>query len=207
MTPSGRAPALAPEDRREAILDAVAPLLAHHGTALTSKQIAEAAGVAEGTVFRAFGDKDTLIEAAVVRFLQPDALHAALREIDPTLPLIDRLEAIIELFRLRFRGVGKVMSKVAARRPGTAHPQRQEYADIVVGLLAADAHRLGWPSTRVAHLARMLAFSAEFPGMHLDNEFTSRELASVLLHGVAGEATDNTEAPKATDNLHERTTR
>jgi AcrR family transcriptional regulator len=186
VAPPGRAPALTPEDRREAILDAVVPLLAEHSTALTSRQIAEAAGVAEGTVFRAFGDKDTLIEAAVTRFLQPDALRAALREVDASLPLPERLEVIIDLLRARFRGVVRVMSTLGAKRrdAGPERPSRIEFAEIIVDLLAPDAYRLGWPSTRVAYLARMLAFSAEFPGMHHDGDFTSRELADVLLNGV-----------------------
>ena len=46
------------------IIDAVIPLILEHGVGITSRQIAEAAGVAEGTVFRAFGDKESLIAAA-----------------------------------------------------------------------------------------------------------------------------------------------
>src|SRR5690606_24835873 len=48
-----RARPLAPEERREAILDAVLPLLRERGREVTSRELAEAAGVAEGTIFRA----------------------------------------------------------------------------------------------------------------------------------------------------------
>src|SRR5690606_23916200 len=45
-----RARPLAPEERREAILDAVLPLLRERGREVTSRELAEAAGVAEGTI-------------------------------------------------------------------------------------------------------------------------------------------------------------
>ena len=39
MTP--RAPAMAPEDRRTALVEVTIPLLKEHGVALTTKQVAE----------------------------------------------------------------------------------------------------------------------------------------------------------------------
>ena len=55
------------------IIDAVIPLILEHGVGITSRQIAEAAGVAEGTVFRAFGDKESLIAAAADAFFERGA--------------------------------------------------------------------------------------------------------------------------------------
>ena len=52
MTP--RAAPLSPDERRRAIVDAVLPLLIEHGRAVTTRQMAEAAGIAEGTIFRVF---------------------------------------------------------------------------------------------------------------------------------------------------------
>src|SRR5690606_40981582 len=53
-----RARPLSRADRRNAIAAATVPLLVEHGAAVTTRQIADAAGVAEGTLFRAFADKD-----------------------------------------------------------------------------------------------------------------------------------------------------
>ena len=61
---TGRAAPMAPDDRRRAIVDAVVPLLLEHGGDVTTRQIAEAAGIAEGTIFRVFPDKPALLMAA-----------------------------------------------------------------------------------------------------------------------------------------------
>src|SRR3954454_10741580 len=89
---SRRAAALPPEERRAAIVAAALPLLAAHGTAVTTREIAEAAGIAEGTIFRVFADKEALIRAAIEKAFDPAPLVAALEAIDRALPLDGRLE-------------------------------------------------------------------------------------------------------------------
>ena len=78
---------LAPDDRRAALIDATLPLLCEHGMAVSTRQIADAAGVAEGTIFRAFPDKTSLIVATVLRGTDPAGGVAAIRAIDPAADL------------------------------------------------------------------------------------------------------------------------
>ena len=66
-----RAPAMSPDDRRRAIVEAVIPLLAEHGSTVTTRQMAEAAGVAEGTIFNVFPDKCALMYEAVKVTMDP----------------------------------------------------------------------------------------------------------------------------------------
>ncbi|MFD7659420.1 TetR/AcrR family transcriptional regulator [Actinosynnema sp. NPDC059797] len=86
-----RAPAMSLEDRREAIVQATVPLLFEHGANVTTSQIAEAAGIAEGTVFRAFKDKQELIRTCVQAVLVADAELALIEEARRAGTLAERL--------------------------------------------------------------------------------------------------------------------
>lgn len=84
MTP--RATPMHPDDRRRAILDAVIPLIVDHGEVPSTKQIAEAAGIAEGTIFRVFDDKPSLMRAVAEETMRPshgrEDFEAAIGPID-----------------------------------------------------------------------------------------------------------------------------
>ncbi|WP_454110985.1 TetR/AcrR family transcriptional regulator [Leifsonia shinshuensis] len=180
-----RAQPLPPEDRKAMIIDAVIPLLIEHGRGVTSRQIADAAGIAEGTIFRAFGDKETLIQAAVEKFLDPEPLREALRAIDPGLPLEHKLRAIVFLLRERFQSVMRIVTVVGHQRPPIPQ-ERTELAEIIARILAPEADELNWPPDRVAHILRLISFSSAFPALNDGIEFSVDDLARIALVGVAG---------------------
>ena len=113
----GRAAALPPEERREALIAATLPLVLEHGTAVSTRLIAEAAGVAEGTIFRAFGSKDALISAVMVTAMDTTDLIRALERVDRSLPLRERTTAAVELGQKRLRSVFRLMLSMRLRPP------------------------------------------------------------------------------------------
>lgn len=161
------------------------PLLTEHGRDISSKQIAEAAGIAEGTVFRAFGDKESLIDAAIVKFLDPEPLRLELRAIDPQLPLDQKVLAVVMLMKKRFGEVFRIMALVGGGPP-PGRNTRQEFATIIARLLEPEAEQLNWPPERVAHIIRLITFAASMPMLNEHTEFTESELTSVVLHGIVG---------------------
>jgi len=112
-----RAKPLSTDDRRAMIIDAVIPLLMEHGRAVTTRQIADAADVAEGTIFRVFADKDALIDAAVNKFLDATAANRQLRAIDPELPLEAKVNDILFQLRGRMKGIFGIMNAVGMSGP------------------------------------------------------------------------------------------
>lgn len=171
------------------IIDAVIPLLIEHGRSVTSKQIAEAACVAEGTIFRAFGDKDTLVTAAIEKYLDPEPLRQALRSIDPALPLENKVRAIIYLMRERFSSMFRMIAAIGGERPPVPHA-RHEFPAIIAEVLAPEAAMLNWPPERVAHIVRMISVASSFPALNEGMEFSVDELARVVLYGIAGKPVD-----------------
>jgi AcrR family transcriptional regulator len=86
-----RAPAMTLEQRREAIVASTLPLLIQHGNDVSTSQIAAAAGIAEGTVYRAFKDKLELLVACMRSGLDSAEAIALIERIDPDLPIAQRL--------------------------------------------------------------------------------------------------------------------
>jgi AcrR family transcriptional regulator len=166
-----RARPLAPEDRRDAILDAVVPLLREKGRDVSTRELAEAAGVAEGTLFRAFGDKEKLIAAAVERIFDPTPLWAAMRAIDLTLPLEDKLHEVLTRMHEHFRRVVSAVIALGLReRPhhGPEHRERHiadeaHLVAILEDLFKLDEHRLTVPVATVAEYVRIVAFASSMP--------------------------------------------
>ncbi|TFB94584.1 TetR/AcrR family transcriptional regulator [Cryobacterium sp. HLT2-28] len=185
-----RAKALSVEDRQAMLIDAVTPLLLEHGQAVTTRQIADCAGIAEGTIFRAFGSKDELIQAAVARHLDPEPFRRQLRAIDPLLPLEDRIRAIVAVMRARFTTLFTLMSALGRHGPPPGHEKGHhvagEFAGILAGILADDLERFRVPAERVGQIVRMVTLAASVPQIRDGPDFDDAEITALILHGIMG---------------------
>jgi AcrR family transcriptional regulator len=179
-----RASALPPDERRSMIVAATLPLLLEHGDRVTSRQIAEAAGIAEGTVFRAFVDKDELIAAVLESAMDTQPLEQALAGIAPDLGFEATLAGAVVLIQQRVIDIWRLMSSVGTRfHEQTRRPMAD--SDALVRIFAAHADQIRVEPIEAARLLRALTLSTTHP-MLADEPRSPEELVHLFLHGVAG---------------------
>lgn len=109
------------EERREQIIDVTVELLQDHGAQVTTRQIAEAAGIAEGTIFRSFDDKDELIDAAVWKVVDPRPGLAVIEAVDSTQPFADFLAEVVRIQVERTARIAGFMHAIGASKQPKRH--------------------------------------------------------------------------------------
>lgn len=186
-----RAAPLPPDERRRALIAATRPLLLEYGLDVTTRQIAQAAGVAEGTIFRAFDTKADLFEAVLCDALSPDATVAALRDIPPELNLEDTITWILKVMQSAVSQIRALFVAVAEGGP-KPRPGHGFHSDRDAQLTAAlveifdrfdDDLRVS-PLT-AAWAVKALAFGLAHP-LTADPAISDpRMVAHLLLNGVA----------------------
>ncbi|WP_431838631.1 TetR/AcrR family transcriptional regulator [Cellulomonas sp. Y8] len=142
---TGRARPMSRDERRAAIALATVPLLEARGAQVSTRQIAVAAGVAEGTLFRAFDDKVELLTAAAERALDPAAGVAEIDDLPRAADLAAELTQLADVMAARGRRVRRVMFAVHA----ILASDEGRRAAAVRGARGADP--LGRPITGPAH--------------------------------------------------------
>jgi len=183
-----RAAPLSPEARRASIIAATLPLLRLHGRAVTTSQIAMAAGVAEGTLFRVFADKDALIDAAIGSAFDPAPTEAALARIDPALPLRDKLIEAAQLLQQRIAQIWELIAILRLPTPLQQQPKQPQPDDVRLRALLTslfEPHRgeIRCEPEQAGRLLRSLSFAGTHPRM-TDKPLTAHELVSLLLDGI-----------------------
>ncbi|WP_210417338.1 TetR/AcrR family transcriptional regulator [Cellulomonas sp. Y8] len=152
---TGRARPMSRDERRAAIALATVPLLEAHGAQVSTRQIAVAAGVAEGTLFRAFDDKVELLTAAAERALDPAAGVAEIDDLPRAADLAAELAQLADVMAARGRRVRRVMFAVHA----ILASDEGRRAAAVRGARGADP--LGRPIPEPAHAGADAAHAAD----------------------------------------------
>ena len=194
MPKTGRAKPLSPEERRTAILDAVIPLLVERGAAVTTAEMAAAAGIAEGTIFRVFPDKNALLHAAIGKTLDPQPIVTAFEAIDPATPLQDQLTRAATILAARYEkttaliGMARSMpdhGKPSPEAHRIAHDAMAAVATALTELLDRQQNRLRVPPEQAAIMLRGLIFANAHQLLHGDQHLSPEQMVDVLVNGIA----------------------
>ena len=188
---------MAPEERRAALIEATIPLLHEHGLDVSTRQIAQAAGVAEGTIFGVFETKTSLVVCSVVKALDPQPTLDALDAIDRAAPLRDRLIRATELVHARFAENAALMT--AARRlivAGHSDPDtrtrmaasRERLQAALADVIQPDAALLRRSPGAVARLLLLFCGASTYGPFGDPDGFSAAETVSLLLDGLLNQS-------------------
>lgn len=187
-----RATPMSPDERRRAIVDLVTPLFVAHGPTVTTRQMAEAAGVAEGTIFSVFPDKTAIIRAVLEASMEPGPVCAALAAIDPDSPLRNQLGLAAQVVEARSRRIwalGPLLRQITDPDDHGIPRFVAESGEVVMqsltDLLERHRHALRVEPARAAVAFRGLMFANSYPTDRAP--LSTDELVDLLLSGIGAD--------------------
>jgi AcrR family transcriptional regulator len=175
-----RAPALPRAERRAALIESTLALLIARGSSVTTRQIAEAAGIAEGTIFRVFPDKEALIQAAVNEAFDPTPIDAALEAIDRSLPFEVQLTEAVAVIQRRLEWIWKLMTALGG---AATYPKGRADLGALAAIFAPERDRLRLGPERAAQALRALTLAFSFPAF-VDEPMAPEQIVALLLDGI-----------------------
>ena len=195
MTP--RATRLTPDERRRTIVEAVVPLILESGGMPTTREIAQAAGVAEGTIFRVFDDKTSLLWAVAEHVLAPPPGVDPAGMLAGDVDLLRVLTGVVERLQGNIRRVGTILMVLRQQTAGQPHDKmpagppdfiveaNQRLLDRLTLVFERYADQLTVEPRTAALALRSLVFGAHHPGMTEEPPLSPEQVAALVLHGVA----------------------
>jgi AcrR family transcriptional regulator len=187
-----RAAPLPLDERRAALIAATEPLLERYGRDVSTRQIAAAAGVAEGTIFRAFATKEELIDAVIKDSFDIHRTCDELAKIDLGLSLEERLTAAVAVLQERLRRVFALFGSLRLRGEAPDHDsfRAKQQADnalvnsAIAALIKPDQDQLRLDVLEAASALRAVTFALSHPIVGGGSLSAPRQIVDLVLYGT-----------------------
>jgi AcrR family transcriptional regulator len=187
-----RAAPLPLDERRAALIAATEPLLERFGREVSTRQIAEAAGIAEGTIFRAFATKEELIDAVIKDSFDIHRTCDELAQIDRGLSLEERLIAAVVILQERLRRVFALFGSLRLHKdtPDRDSFRTKQQADnellngAIAALIRPDEDRLRLDVMEAASALRAITFVITHPILGDQRLADPQQIVDLVMHGI-----------------------
>jgi AcrR family transcriptional regulator len=187
-----RATPLPLDERRAALIAATEPLLERFGREVSTRQIAEAAGIAEGTIFRAFATKEALIDAVIEDAFDIQRTCDELAHVDLALSLEKRLVAAVAILQERLRRVLALFGSLRLRKEAHDYDsfRAKQQADnellnsAIAPLIKPDQDQLRLDATEAASALRAITFSMTHHILGDQRLADPQQIVDLVLHGI-----------------------
>ncbi len=177
------------------IVAAALPLVAEYGAAVTTSQIARAAGIGEATIFRVFADKDEVLDACIAEATRSDHVIRELASISLDQPLAARLTDAVDALHGHLNRMGAVAGALYTsghrRRPDQPRPRPTDRdasitatRDAVAELIEPDRDTLRFPPHQVASAFLGLLFTQARQPIDPASTLTAGDLVDIVLFGT-----------------------
>lgn len=182
-----RAPRMSGDERRTAIVRAALPLVSRDGSAVLTAEVARAAGIAEGTLFRVFEDKDALLVACLAHVADTSELEAVIAAIDED-DLERAVVRAVEVVLAHLVAAMPVVMRVTRTgpTPKAAYGLRAELTertrDELASVLDRHSDELGVPVAAAADVLHCLVLGAAVQR----RPPAAADLARAFVHGCGG---------------------
>jgi AcrR family transcriptional regulator len=165
-------------------------LIVAQGGDVSTRAIAEAARIAEGTIFRVFPTKEAIIDAIFEDAFDADGFRREIGAVDPRADIKTRMVEVVAILQRRIHRIMALFSALGFRKPtslaGQKKGARRELSSVeIAAVLEPDRDRLRLPPLESARLLQSIVMALSNPMMSHRSDAAPEEIVDVILNGIA----------------------